>query len=1100
MKGILKILCILFIIFYCATILLAQSISSRSEIYTIEDGLSQTGVNCLIQDSKGFLWIGTQDGLDRYDGNSFQVFRHQPSDSTTICDNFIRKIVEDSQGNLWIATNHGLSMLSVSTGKFANYYNNSSDPYSLSSNELYSVYIDKKGVVWVKTLLSLEKFDISTKKFQHYFHYNNPFNYISGDYYLDIFEDSKERLWVGTKDGLNYFNRDIEVFQRFENEKNNPYSISDNRIKSIFEDKDGILWVGTENGLNKFDVENKMFTRFYADVANNSSLLDNTVNVIYEDKQGYLWIGTQDGYNKYDKINNTFTRYKYVMQGYTKYPITGVGAIIEDFSGLMWLGSYQGLVKIDRKPFKFKLYRQDESTEKVSANNVSSIFLNGDDIWVGTWGQGFSIYNRKTGVLKKHSVSNSSSFLKDDNIYTLSIDAESRIWIGTGNGVVIYDIKNNSFKPFFVAGVYSHVFQRNRIYAIYHEKPGVVWFATEHGLHKYDELKSTMQSYVELQGEGTTIALNTVYCITSDNKGALWMGTSEGLIQFNPTLGDYKHFTASKNGLSSDFVHAILCDSKGKIWAGTSSGLCMYNPKTDKFVIYSEKEGLPNNMVYAILDDGKFNLWLSTNKGLTKFNTLIDEFTVFDIADGLQSYEFNIGSAYKSKTGEMFFGGISGYNSFFSDSLKMSSYIPNVAITKFNVIVKGKEKSLNTGADTIFHIPYNVSIFNIEFAVLDYTYVQNNQYAYKLIKDDGEGEWVNIGNKHFATFSNLPPGKYTFKVKGANSDQVWCDKEARITIIIESPLWLTKMAITMYVILSVLLLYSIMQWRTSSLRKSNRVLKEKELAALEIARQKEELSIKNKNITDSINYAQRIQMAMMPSEKTFKKYLPNSFIYHRPKDIVSGDFYWIYEHNGKVFLAAVDCTGHGVPGAFMSILGFELFRNITSTTYTDPGHILSKINDDFSKIFIDMDEITLRDGMDIAFCVIDKVNMILDYAGAFNPLYIIRDNKIIETKGNRFSVSMEKKKESLVFRTHSIPLQKDDVFYIFSDGYADQFGGYEGKKFKYRRFKHLLLNIHQLPLNEQLTYIDESMEMWKGHSDQVDDILVIGVKADFDVL
>jgi serine phosphatase RsbU (regulator of sigma subunit) len=236
---------------------------------------------------------------------------------------------------------------------------------------------------------------------------------------------------------------------------------------------------------------------------------------------------------------------------------------------------------------------------------------------------------------------------------------------------------------------------------------------------------------------------------------------------------------------------------------------------------------------------------------------------------------------------------------------------------------------------------------------------------------------------------------------------------------------------------------------------------------------------------------------MMPAEKTFKRLLPNSFVYHKPRDIVSGDFYWIYERNGKVFIAAVDCTGHGVPGAFMSILGVELFRNITQNEIEDPGMILSKLNEDFSTIFSDIEDVSLKDGMDISFCVIDKAHLVMLYAGAFNPLYIIRENKILETKGNRFSVSMEKKQESLDFMTHKIQLERKDMIYIFSDGYADQFGGFDGKKFKYRRFRHMLLNIHTLPLEDQKAYLDESMIAWKGNNEQVDDILVIGIKPEF---
>jgi serine phosphatase RsbU (regulator of sigma subunit) len=299
-----------------------------------------------------------------------------------------------------------------------------------------------------------------------------------------------------------------------------------------------------------------------------------------------------------------------------------------------------------------------------------------------------------------------------------------------------------------------------------------------------------------------------------------------------------------------------------------------------------------------------------------------------------------------------------------------------------------------------------------------------------------------------------------------------------------------------YSIILIILFYFAVYFKTRQLRKINREYKEREHIGKKIELQKEELSVKNKNITDSINYAKRIQMALMPSQKLFSKLFPDSFILHIPKDIVSGDFYWINEVGGRIYFASVDCTGHGVPGAFMSVIGFELFRRITETEKKkQPAEILNSLNRGFETIFSDVDNVILRDGMDVAFCAIDHDMKVLEFAGAFNPLYLIRDNTITEIKGDRFSVGLnEDQTNGKSFNNHVIPLSEGDVIYIFTDGFADQFGGPEGKKYKYRRFRHLLLALHQLPMKRQGEFLKRSILDWKGSLDQVDDILVVGIK------
>jgi len=485
---------------------------------------------------------------------------------------------------------------------------------------------------------------------------------------------------------------------------------------------------------------------------------------------------------------------------------------------------------------------------------------------------------------------------------------------------------------------------------------------------------------------------------------------------------------------------------------------------------------------------------------LVRYDPATQKCTTFNLFDGLQNYEFNLGAAYKSPSGEMFFGGISGLNYFYPDSITFNENLPAVTFTNFEIAGELGMTSFPLERALSVEVMKGDRIFTIGFTALDFTSPENNHYSYRMVKQGLTGSWIDIGNQHSVTFYNLPPGTYILSARGSNNDIIWNPNEVSITVDVAFPFWYSWKAYLIYGLLAALLIYLLIQLRTLSLRRSNRILKEKEIAAKEIDKQREELIVKNRSITDSIVYAQRIQLALLPSTEMFKKVLSNSFVLYKPKDIVSGDFYWINADREKIFVAAVDCTGHGVPGAFVSIIGFELFRKITSSESSkDPAEILGSLNKNFTEIFSDGHHVYLNDGMDLSLCVLDRNEKYLEYAGAFNPLYVIRDETIIEIKANRFSVGADMRlaRGELNFKSHKVLLQKDDILYLFSDGYADQFGGPEGKKFKYRRFRHLLLTIHKIPMEKQLAILDASIEEWKGDYDQVDDIMVIGIRPDF---
>ncbi len=402
--------------------------------------------------------------------------------------------------------------------------------------------------------------------------------------------------------------------------------------------------------------------------------------------------------------------------------------------------------------------------------------------------------------------------------------------------------------------------------------------------------------------------------------------------------------------------------------------------------------------------------------------------------------------------------------------------------------------SVNIG-DTIHYIDLNKKV-NIDnsFKSVEIKLNTSDTVRYALVKSSDKDTLWHTTVFLVIKFKYLSPGSYSIIVHNTKTGQ----REAMLFHVSEK-LWKKINFYVLYAVVLFLIIYSLYIYKSWSVIEENLSFKQKEITAIETARQKEELSIKNKNITDSINYARRIQLAMIPSIRYFDSVFPESFVLFKPKDIVSGDFFWITQKNDKIFVAAVDCTGHGVPGAFMSIIGIELLRKLVITQkIEEPAEVLNELNKNFAEIFKDVENITLRDGMDIAFCTIDKGSRILEFAGAFNPLYLIRDNKITEIKGDRFSVGLEDYENgSQSFTNHHIQLHKNDMIYIFTDGYSDQFGGPEGKKFKYRRFRHLLLSMHKKPLKEQRDYLEWSIEDWKGENDQVDDILIIGMKINF---
>ena len=1082
----------------------AQTAELNGNLFTTHTGLSQSRVHTILQDSLGFLWIGTQDGLNKYDGYSFDHFRYQP-DTNSLSNNNIRCLAEGRDGILWVGTDYGLNKL-VRVGGYTWSYliPSKNDSDVLGKPVVYAVLEDDEGHVWLRTERKLEMLDPETEQFTSfnlYYDEENPGGYPAA---TSMVEDHRGQIWIGTKDGLQVFDKESQSLFRY-SVSNNVGLQSDN-VKVLYVDRQNHVWIGTEDGLYLHNRIDSVFIH----VGDTIPELDGiNVNSLAGSSRGTLLAGTDHALFMIQPDLSGARIYPSFNRDELHTPFTSIYSIYEDASEILWLGTYAGLVKIDQKPRKFQVFNQrNPLISGLSSYMISSIHEDENgDLWLGTSGRGLNRVIKESGrVVRYGRNAGPGRWLRNDQINKIYRDRSGNLWVGTGDGVNV--MRNGSGQFYRFCEREPHVscgnFNGQQVNDILEDSRGNIWFAASNGWHTYDPERGLIRPHNTIYNGAEMLAVQDVYCILEDHRGWIWVGSSVGLIKYLPQEERYEIFQAGimnqSSNINNNTVLAMLLDAENQLWIGTASGLNRYNPEDNSFTYFSEPVELGELRIYGIQEDGEGNLWLSSDRGLSMYNPEVESFIQYGLSDGLQNYEFLPGSCYRDKDGRLYFGGISGLNIFHPDSIQYNQHKPRLSFTHY---IKPREqggaaKPIYLDRVTKFEFERGVQINTIEFSALDFTAPERNQYMYKLVRKDQESFWILLGEQNFVMI-NQQPGTWTLSVKGSNNDLLYSDEEIQIDIVIPYPIWSKTPAIILYIVMGILLLILAIQIRTRSLRRTNRMLREKEITAKEISRQREELVMKNKNITDSILYAKRIQIALLPSSDSFRAILPDSFVLFKPKDIVSGDFYWINQHGNKVYVAAVDCTGHGVPGAFVSIIGFELFRKITASKQgSNPAMILDALNENFSEIFSDGEQVYLNDGMDLSLCILDLKEKSLDYSGAFNPLYLVRNETIIEVKADRFSIGADVhySTERKLFKSHKIYLQKNDVIYIFSDGYADQFGGPEGKKFKYRRFRHLLLTIHKLPMEKQRSILDASIEEWKGGMDQVDDILVIGIKPE----
>jgi ligand-binding sensor domain-containing protein/serine phosphatase RsbU (regulator of sigma subunit) len=1081
-------------------------VQPRFRNISLLQGLSQSTVNCIIQDRQGFIWVGTQDGLNRYDGYSFKVYKHSQSNRSSLPDNYVQSLFIDSKGSIWIGTfGGGLSMLDPATDSFTNYGHNDNDPGSISGNQVMSIAEDASHNLWVGTSTGLNRLDPSKGTFKKYLHNDNDPASISSDKIRCIYVSSDGKLWIGTQDnGLNLFNNDKGAFTRFTADKSRPGTLSHSFVQAISETKDHKLLIGTSGGgVNIFDPL-KGTAAVLASKQNKGAHYDDVWSV-QEDSKGLIWFGTYgDGLVCYDPASQQFTDHRNDPTDNTSLGNNIVLCSFADRQGFIWIGTLGGGISyFDPKGSTFHNIRNHPANpNSINENVVMSVFEDeGKALYIGTYGGGLNVLDRGTGKISFYKTSAAAGSIAGNIVRTIFKDSEGRIWVGSyGGGLSEY--RSGKFVNYLNDPAKQNSISANDVWCISEDKNGYLWIGTwGGGLNRMNKRTGEFICYRKTNSP-SSLANDKVISLLIDSKGKIWAGTNGGGLDLLDTLtGTFRHFRYNEKdstSLGSDRVRAIYEDKRGIIWLGTDGGgLCRMNAD-GTFQRFNEAHGLPNNVVYGILEDDSGRLWLSTNNGLCRLDMKTYAVRNFDVTDGIQGNEFNQGARFRGADGNMYFGGINGITVFNPGTMTTNRFVPPVVLTSVKLF--GKELPSDTAKSYFrkIELSYDQNFFSFEFSALDYTAPEKNQYS--CMMQGFDQDWIYLGSRRFVSYTNLDPGEYIFRIKASNNENVWNNEGLSIKVIVTPPFYRTK---PFYVLLALIIsgaIYLFIIARTRKLAHAKSLL-EKEVSqrTIEIVKQKEIIEEKNKDITDSINYARRIQQALFPSAELFANAFPQSFILYRPKDIVSGDFYWMEKFGDDVFVSVVDCTGHGVPGAFMSIVGNNLLNQaVNELGISRPSLILDQMNKGLAKLVRNPGDFEFKDGMDMALCAFNMKAGRMQFAGANNPVWIIRDNggvpELIEYRGDKKPIGSFATAKNALFSNHEVSLQKGDVVYLFSDGYVDQFGGEKGKKIKKSGLKELLLRIHGKSMSEQKQLVEDHLDKWRGEYEQVDDILVIGIR------
>lgn len=1020
--------------------------------FSVSDGLAQSTVHKIIQDRNGLYWLGTRVGVSSFNGVEFVNYTSKDG----LAEGGVRAICEDRSGLIWFGhMEGGISVFDGNSFRKVDAFREITGQSIISS-----ILLDQEGQLWFSTagagIIKLINPESPPDKylFEH-FSGNELSNQVFGNF-------------LDQQDGGIYFVTELGVVKYSESDSSHfdkflvPGVPTYGQVSAVLIDSRGRSWIGKfHGGLYRYNPRQDSTVMY--DLVK-AGLNSNWISTLYEDKEGNIWAGTfEDGLVRINPENEME-----LFSLRNGFPGMKVWSMLQDQEGNLLIGTDDNGLCVYKGDDFISYYKEDGlidsqvkailertngtywfgTNEGISILSRSSggesirdfLHLQGDEIrflkedqegtvWIGTFDRGLLSYDRSGEVFMDEYLNKN---IKLDQVRAMDIDRDNYLWIGTLEGLIYYDIDNRRLEALFTRSEEPDL-KTNEIASLYVDAENRVWVGS-------------IGKGVTLVDGGEFVPLDlgfefTPTCFTQDRDGMIWMGTEGmGLIQYNPETREVAGvYDENMGGLLANHINLLDVDRFNNVYVGTSKGLNIYSREDERFYSFTRKSGFVGietrpNASYA---DRSGDLWFGTVMGVTRFHP---------------SRELNIGGELATRITGMMVN---------HRKVRME---PGMSLSH-------RQNSITFSYGSITLNP--------------------DEVLYSIMLKGIENEWRQPDRQTSEIYPALPHGRYTFMVKARSSEGVWNEESTSFRFVIRPPFYLTWYFILSAVIALGVLIFSYIKIRERALKRENVILEEKvrERTAMVVS-QKEELAQKNKDITDSIRYAKRIQYAILPEESPF----PDTFILFKPKDIVSGDFYWFNQVGDKEFFSAVDCTGHGVPGAFMSIIGHNsLTKIVREYGILEPGKILTQLNKEVLETLhqrTDMGDV--YDGMDLALVSYDRKGKYLEYSGAFNPLYLVRDGEILETQADKISIGRSALKTEVAFQNHRIEVKPGDTVYLFSDGYADQFGGELMKKFKYRNLKELLLKIQSESMPQQRIILDITIEKWRGDIEQLDDILVIG--------
>ncbi len=818
---------------------LAQTHPISFRHLTINDGLSQNAVFALLQDRKGFMWFGTKDGLNRYDGYSFTVYQHDAFDSTSLSSSYVTALFEDSKGFLWVGTlNAGLNLFQRDQDRFRGVPMFTDSTPSQGPAKIQSIAEDATGALWIGTdgdgVFRIQNphgtaLEMRTRQYGHDPHTPGSLSHNS---VKALHVDSRGALWIGTGRGLDRFRPGDDGFDHFSVVTKDPRAPGfngDNAVTAIHESGDGLFWLGTPSGLARFKQADGTYTLFPHHFAV-PRFGWGTITQILEDRKGQLWLCTPGELMRFDPSTLT---YDYFQNDPSDTRSIGYNTILsawQDRTGMIWFGTGGAGVDVyDPNATRFAtLSRPRDLSSRVAGFSIRSVLEDmAGNIWLST--DVLHRWNRTTGEWKSfETTSDRPDDFGNTGSWSMIQSSTGEIWFATSQGLYRHSPRTGRIRQYASDPADTSGLREKAVRAVFEDRSGAIWVMTTNYLSKL--VNATEGRFQHVWYRRTPAKEQPRPVIWQDRQGQLWIGTENGLLRFNPAAGTFDEFRTiahDQTSINNNWVKSICPDPRepdNVLWVGTSGGgLNRLDRTARRFTHFTDANGLPNNVVYGILPDDQGRLWLSTNKGLSRFDVDRGTFRNFDVRDGLQSNEFNTGAYFRSARGEMFFGGINGLNYFYPDSIKDNLFVPEIVLTGLRL--DNREASTRDTDPVltkhITEIPSitlgpGVNIITFEFAALAYSSPEKNQYAYKL--EPFNPDWVFSGKNRSATYTHLPPGKYVFRVKGSNNDGVWNEEGTSLALTMVPSVWRTWWAYTLYGLLAVALLYSLRRYEMNRLR------------------------------------------------------------------------------------------------------------------------------------------------------------------------------------------------------------------------------------------------------------------------------------------